>query len=776
MAETGDDRAGEEAVYAPPVPGTEGPIAPNESGKKPPKTAHDPVPRTSLFVRTLVTAGAAAIAWGLGKVPLPGLDVEAIRAEHGIEMSQNMSVVALGLLPVISAAALVELGALAVPPWRRLRHAGPPGRAKINGAIAALALLLAGFQAWGLTRALATFPSSSSVSPILGAATLTAGTFLLWGLAGAVSRWGLGNGVVWLYWCLLLLGEIKRYSAPFVGPDAVGGPVVTELNPTLGALAGLVCVVTSVLVLRSSRGQRNVPVAKGQEAAPSRLSLPLPASGLAAMSLAPRIFSNIPSLLWGVGVTTMEPLSARTPTGMLVYLVGTAGFAIGLTYLFHRRSQVDGVLSRLRIDGADKGGSFGRALVRGALLPTVASQIALMLCAVLLPNGALAIPMLVAFVLDAIDAHRARREGEWVTVWTEERPFAAMAARAALARNGITLYTDGLLARAFLQWGAGYAPIRLQVRANEAARAARYLAEALPDAAAQVESRVETPAEASAKPKKGSKKRPLEASTAVLGRAPTLVTGTLFAAAIAGFIVVANWLAPPVRPAAPPTVEEIGRRRAALQIVLVDDEHDPMEKIATETSTPVGVRFERENAPLGLGKTAPVYYALAVRAEGESVAALTDRIKPWLDKIQVPAGTHFGLQEQTEMDETSGVTSVVALRTMLLHDEVVVTGADVVDAIAMPEKSPQAADGWKVTVELSKSAGEYFADVTGANIKRRMAIVSYGRVMSAPVIQSRIAGGRLVITMGQGDPNEQKQQAIALEKALRAVPRGPESK
>ena len=43
-----------------------------------------------------------------------------------------------------------------------------------------------------------------------------------------------------------------------------------------------------------------------------------------------------------------------------------------------------------------------------------------------------------------------------------------------------------------------------------------------------------------------------------------------------------------------------------------------------------------------------------------------------------------------------------------------------------------------------------FEEITGANINKRLAVILDGNVYTAPNIESRIAGGRAQITLGQG--------------------------
>jgi preprotein translocase subunit SecD len=71
-----------------------------------------------------------------------------------------------------------------------------------------------------------------------------------------------------------------------------------------------------------------------------------------------------------------------------------------------------------------------------------------------------------------------------------------------------------------------------------------------------------------------------------------------------------------------------------------------------------------------------------------------------------------------------------------------------------------------VAVTLTKDGGERFAEASGANVERRLAILIDGIVNSAPVVKTRISGGRISITMGGGDPADQLDRARKLADGL----------
>ena len=83
------------------------------------------------------------------------------------------------------------------------------------------------------------------------------------------------------------------------------------------------------------------------------------------------------------------------------------------------------------------------------------------------------------------------------------------------------------------------------------------------------------------------------------------------------------------------------------------------------------------------------------------------------------------------------------------------------------EEANVVADEWGVGIyaELTRDAAVRFSDLTAANVGRKLAIVVDDVVMSAPIIQDRIGGGHVQITLGQG-PDE-LVEAEALVAALR---------
>jgi preprotein translocase subunit SecD len=75
----------------------------------------------------------------------------------------------------------------------------------------------------------------------------------------------------------------------------------------------------------------------------------------------------------------------------------------------------------------------------------------------------------------------------------------------------------------------------------------------------------------------------------------------------------------------------------------------------------------------------------------------------------------------------------------------------------------------EVSLTLTRDGAERFAEVTGRSVGRKLAIMLDGNIQSAPVIETRIPGGRVRITMGSlGDPEQLKEEAKDLVACLRS--------
>ncbi|MDA3837928.1 MAG: protein translocase subunit SecD [Candidatus Delongbacteria bacterium] len=97
-------------------------------------------------------------------------------------------------------------------------------------------------------------------------------------------------------------------------------------------------------------------------------------------------------------------------------------------------------------------------------------------------------------------------------------------------------------------------------------------------------------------------------------------------------------------------------------------------------------------------------------------------------------------------------------------------GTSIVEANASVASGSSSMGGWEVPFELDKPGGRIFADVTGNNIGRRLAIILDGKLFMAPNINSRIPNGRGVITLGGSSATEARDMAIVLKAGALEAP------
>ena len=108
----------------------------------------------------------------------------------------------------------------------------------------------------------------------------------------------------------------------------------------------------------------------------------------------------------------------------------------------------------------------------------------------------------------------------------------------------------------------------------------------------------------------------------------------------------------------------------------------------------------------------------------------------------------------------------VEYRTYYLHSEVALTGDYITDASVRPDSETGQPE---VGLNFDRTGATKFEKLTGAHVRERMAIVLEGEVSSAPVIQTRIGGGRARITLGATrNYNEALAEAQDLAVVLRA--------
>ena len=152
-----------------------------------------------------------------------------------------------------------------------------------------------------------------------------------------------------------------------------------------------------------------------------------------------------------------------------------------------------------------------------------------------------------------------------------------------------------------------------------------------------------------------------------------------------------------------------------------------------------------------IGRTALLEFKL-LDEEGDLEAAL---------KGKIPEGD-IVLYQRSVDPKTGGVRKIP----FLLKEKTMMTGEYLKDArVTLDSQFHEP----YVALEFDDIGAKLFEQITGANVKKRLAIILDDNVYSAPVIQERIPGGRAQIT-GRFDTKEASDLAIVLRAGALPAP------
>jgi preprotein translocase subunit SecY len=315
-------------------------------------------------------------------IPVPGIDPVALAIlfdqQRGTILDLfNMfsggalgrfSVFAIGIMPYISAAIIMQLLTHVEPRLKELRKEGEAGRRKITRYTRYATVFLAAFQSLGVAIALESQQAgnlSVVITPGWGfrttaVITLVTGTvFLMW-LGEQISERGVGNGI-----SIIIFGGIVAGL-----PSAVGGTLelarTGELHVLLVLLLLVITLAVTGFVVFVERGQRRITVNYAKREIGRRLvtgqSSHLPLK-LNMAGVIPPIFASsiilFPATLGGwfgsaEGMTWLRELSTTLSPGQPIYVMLYAAAIIFFCF-FYTALVFD---SRETADNLKKSGAF----------------------------------------------------------------------------------------------------------------------------------------------------------------------------------------------------------------------------------------------------------------------------------------------------------------------------------------------------------------------------------------------------------------------------------
>jgi preprotein translocase subunit SecY len=204
-------------------------------------------------------------------IPVPGINPDQIAAlfnqNQGTILGlanmfsggalERMSILALGIMPYISASIIMQLMSAVTPQLEQLKKEGESGRRKISQYTRYLTVLLAFVQATGMSFGMANQGMAYAVNPLFFVVAITSlvtgAVFMMW-LGEQITEKGVGNGISLLIFAGIVAGL----------PSAIGQSLESARQGELSivALLGILALALLMIfaIIRIERGQRRITV------------------------------------------------------------------------------------------------------------------------------------------------------------------------------------------------------------------------------------------------------------------------------------------------------------------------------------------------------------------------------------------------------------------------------------------------------------------------------------------------------------------------------------
>ena len=216
----------------------------------------------------------ALLVYRLGTyIPLPGINIEALQQafqqqSQGILGMFNMfsggavgrmAILALGIMPYISASIIIQLMTAVIPTLEQLKKDGEQGRKVINQYTRYLTVVLAMFQSYGIAIGLEGSSSAIVADPgwffrFTAVITLTGGTIFLMWLGEQITARGVGNGIS----LIIFAGIIAELPSALVGTLELGRQGALSIGLIIALFVMAIGVIAFIVYME--RAQRRLLV------------------------------------------------------------------------------------------------------------------------------------------------------------------------------------------------------------------------------------------------------------------------------------------------------------------------------------------------------------------------------------------------------------------------------------------------------------------------------------------------------------------------------------
>ena len=259
---------------------------------------------TELKKRLWFTMGALILFRLLSFVPVPGIDPAAMAQLYETQSGgildifntfsggalARFSIVALGVMPYITASIVVQLGATLYGPWQTLRKEGETGRKKLNQYTRYLTVMITLVQGYLAIRGLESQSVSKGIGAVVqpgllfelaGTVSLVGGTLFLMWIGEQITSRGIGNGIS----LIIMAGIVARLPQGVL--QLLEGSRTGSVNGILvvGIIALTVALVLFICFME--RAQRRVLIqypkrqtARGMQQERSHLPIKLNTAGV----------------------------------------------------------------------------------------------------------------------------------------------------------------------------------------------------------------------------------------------------------------------------------------------------------------------------------------------------------------------------------------------------------------------------------------------------------------------------------------------------------------
>ncbi len=217
---------------------------------------------TELKKRLWFTLGGLILFRLLSFVPVPGIDPAAMAALYQTQSGgildvfntfsggalERFSIVALGVMPYITASIVIQLGGTLYEPWKALKKEGEAGRKKLNQYTRYLTVVITLVQGYLAVRGLESQGANQGIQAVVqpgvlfemaGTVSLVGGTLFLMWIGEQITSRGIGNGVS----LIIMAGIIARI------PQGLGQLLEGSRTGSLNGLVVVGIVVLSVALV-----------------------------------------------------------------------------------------------------------------------------------------------------------------------------------------------------------------------------------------------------------------------------------------------------------------------------------------------------------------------------------------------------------------------------------------------------------------------------------------------------------------------------------------------